>query len=186
VRLEPLRRRHIPRCVELERQLFAGDSPWSAHAFHAELDAGGYYLAAMEDADVEGATSAGANTPAPGLLPTPPDDGVLAGYAGLALVGRPGEWEAEVHTIGVAPAYQGRGIGDALLRALLDHADTLAAPVLLEVRTDNAPAIALYDKHGFTTVGVRKRYYQPSGADAYTMRRPARTGVPGTAEEVHR
>jgi ribosomal-protein-alanine N-acetyltransferase len=43
--------------------------------------------------------------------------------------------------------------------------------VFLEVRTDNEPAITLYRGLGFVTVGVRKRYYRASGADAYTMRR---------------
>ncbi len=49
----------------------------------------------------------------------------------------------------------------------------MRAPVFLEVRTDNAPAIALYVAHGFEKIGLRRRYYQPSGADAYTMARPA-------------
>ena len=44
----------------------------------------------------------------------------------------------------------------------------------LEVRTDNAAAIALYESAGFVNVGLRKRYYRVSGADAYTMQRPAR------------
>ena len=43
--------------------------------------------------------------------------------------------------------------------------------VYLEVRTDNVPAIALYESVGFVKMGVRKRYYRISGADAYTMRR---------------
>jgi [ribosomal protein S18]-alanine N-acetyltransferase len=46
--------------------------------------------------------------------------------------------------------------------------------VYLEVRTDNAAAIALYKAHGFATIGMRRKYYQPSGADAFTMARPAR------------
>ena len=45
--------------------------------------------------------------------------------------------------------------------------------VHLEVRTDNDTAIALYRSVGFTEVGVRRRYYRISGADAYTMRREA-------------
>ena len=45
--------------------------------------------------------------------------------------------------------------------------------VYLEVRTDNVPAIALYESVGFVKMGVRKRYYRISGADAYTMRREA-------------
>ncbi|MGY6656321.1 ribosomal protein S18-alanine N-acetyltransferase [Amycolatopsis sp. TRM77291] len=149
MRLEPLRRKDIPRCVEIEKILFPGDSPWSAYAFHAELDAGGYYLVARPDESDE-----------------------VIGYAGLAVVGRRGDHEASIHTIGVDPGHQRKGIGTTLLKALLDRADQLAAPVFLEVRTDNDAAITLYERHGFERVGLRKRYYQPSGADAYTMARP--------------
>ncbi|MGH3451608.1 MAG: ribosomal protein S18-alanine N-acetyltransferase [Haloechinothrix sp.] len=145
----PLRRSDIPRCVELEKLLFTGDDPWSARAFRSELDSGAYYLGAYDE------------------------QGRLLGYGGLAVVGRAGDCEAEVHTIGVAPEAQGRGVGGALLVALLERADEVDAPVFLEVRTDNAPAIALYAKYGFARIGIRKRYYQPSGADAYTMRRSA-------------
>ncbi|WP_409489746.1 ribosomal protein S18-alanine N-acetyltransferase [Amycolatopsis sp. cmx-11-12] len=149
MRLEPLRRKDIPRCVEIEKILFPGDSPWNAHAFHAELDAGGHYLVARLDESDE-----------------------VIGYAGLAVVGRRGDYEASIHTIGVDPDNQRKGIGTTLLKALLDRADELAAPVFLEVRTDNDAAITLYERHGFERVGLRKRYYQPSGADAYTMARP--------------
>jgi ribosomal-protein-alanine N-acetyltransferase len=148
VKLQPLRRKHIPRCAEIEKILFPGDDPWSARAFHSELDAGGYYLAAVTE------------------------DDVLAGYAGLAIRGSRGDWETSVHTIGVDPEFQGIGVGTALLRTLLMRADELAAPVFLEVRTDNERAIGLYERHGFERIGIRKRYYQPSGADAYTMKRP--------------
>ena len=54
----------------------------------------------------------------------------------------------------------------------VDFAD--GGVVYLEVRTDNAPAIALYESAGFVTMGIRKRYYRVSGADAYTMRRDPR------------
>jgi [ribosomal protein S18]-alanine N-acetyltransferase len=54
-------------------------------------------------------------------------------------------------------------------------ADELGATVFLEVRTDNEPARALYEAEGFAVVGLRKRYYAPSGADAYTMRREPRS-----------
>ena len=59
---------------------------------------------------------------------------------------------------------------------MLDQLLAFAAddPVYLEVRTDNAPAIAMYESAGFVNVGLRKRYYRVSGADAYTMHRPAR------------
>jgi ribosomal-protein-alanine N-acetyltransferase len=105
-------------------------------------------------------------------------DGVgLVGYAGMSVVGRPGDREASEHTIGVDPVCQRQGIGRALLNSLLAKADEVRAPVFLEVRTDNAAAIGLYEAHGFHRIGLRRRYYQPSGADAYTMGRPPR--VPG-------
>ncbi|GAB3295168.1 ribosomal protein S18-alanine N-acetyltransferase [Parasphingorhabdus pacifica] len=152
-RVAKLLKRDLGRCAELERILFPGDDPWSRAAFVAELDQGHYYVGAYDEAED------------------------LLGYAGLAVVGFPPEAEAEVHTIGVDPVWQRSGLGRALLRALLAHADKIGAPTLLEVRTDNEAAIALYREYGFESVGLRKRYYQPSGADAYTMRRPAQSNV---------
>jgi [ribosomal protein S18]-alanine N-acetyltransferase len=134
-----------PRCAELEEKLFPGDDPWPATAFRNELDAKHtrYFAARAE--------------------------GTLVGYAGIARLGRFRQYEYEIHTIGVDPAYQGRGIGRQLLDRMLDFAS--GGPVFLEVRTDNGPAIALYESAGFVNVGLRKRYYRISGADAYTMRR---------------
>lgn len=154
-RLAPLGRTDLARCAELERILFPGDDPWRESAFRAELDAGHHYVGAYTD-------------------------GGLIGYAGLSLQGRRGNAEASVHTIGVDPEWQGRGVGRALLRALLARADEYAAPVFLEVRTDNETAIGLYEAHGFTRIGTRRRYYWPSGADAYTMARPARVAEEAT------
>ena len=153
-RLEPLRRADLARCAELEAILFPGDDPWRETAFQAELTAGHYYVGAYAEG--------------------------LVGYAGISVLGGPGDAEANVHTIGVDPRWQGKGIGKALLRALLARADEVAAPVFLEVRTDNAAAIGLYEAHGFTRIGMRRRYYWPSGADAYTMARPARVAEEAT------
>ncbi|MDT0323834.1 ribosomal protein S18-alanine N-acetyltransferase, partial [Streptomyces millisiae] len=74
-----------------------------------------------------------------------------------------------IHTIGVDPEFQGQGIGRRLLDDLLHFAS--GGTVFLEVRTDNEPAIALYESVGFVNIGLRKRYYRASGADAYTMQR---------------
>jgi ribosomal-protein-alanine N-acetyltransferase len=70
------------------------------------------------------------------------------------------------------PTYQGRGIGRRMMTELLEYASE--GTVFLEVRTDNEPAISLYESLGFVNVGLRRRYYRASGADAYTMRRDPR------------
>lgn len=172
--LARLRREDLARCAELERVLFPGDDPWRESVFHSELDQGHYYLGAYLPAEPSGEVPSGAlvrEGPHPG--------GRLVGYAGLAVIGRPPVAEASVQTIAVDPEWQGRGVGRALLRALLDRADAFEAVTFLEVRTDNEPALALYRGHGFEIVGLRRGYYQPSGADAYTMRRPRVTAQGG-------
>jgi ribosomal-protein-alanine N-acetyltransferase len=136
------------RCAELEAQLFPGDDPWPAAAFVRELESEhNHYVAARVD-------------------------GALVGYAGISRLGRKPPYEYEIHTIGVDKSFQGEGIGRGLLDRLLEiAADDV---VFLEVRTDNAAAIGLYESVGFTKMGLRKRYYRVSGADAYTMRRDAK------------
>lgn len=59
-------------------------------------------------------------------------------------------------SVWVAPSARGRGVGDALLRAVAERARELgAARVLLDVGDHNAPAIALYTRHGFRPTGRR-------------------------------
>jgi ribosomal-protein-alanine N-acetyltransferase len=142
--IDALTPRDASRCAELEAQLFPGDDPWPARAFRdAVASPHNHYVAARIS-------------------------GVLVGYAGIARLGRIPPFEHEVHTIGVDPAYQGRGIGRRLMDDLLAFAGN--GSVFLEVRTDNVAAIALYESLGFARIGLRKRYYPGSGADAYTMR----------------
>ena len=94
------------------------------------------------------------------------DHAGIRGYAGFWYDGD----DAELMTIGVGKAYQRQGIAAALLKRLIQEADTQgAARMLLEVRVDNMPALALYQRFGFQRLGLRKRYYQPEGIDAYTM-----------------
>lgn len=147
--VEALRPSDAVECARLEALLFPGDDPWSASAFRSELHAGHPYLAARVGDR-------------------------LVGYAGVALMPAPafsrGPAEAEVHTIGVDPGFQGHGLGRRLLRGLLERADAIGATTFLEVRTDNVAALALYRSEGFEVVGTRRRYYA-SGADAHTMRR---------------
>ena len=144
---DPLVRSDAARCAELEKVLFDGDDPWPEAAFVRELAvAHNRYVGARVD-------------------------DLLVGYAGIARLGRTPPFEYEIHTIGVDPEFQGQGIGRRMMTDLLDFAGPDGV-VYLEVRTDNEPAIALYESLGFARVGLRKRYYR-TGADAYTMKRDA-------------
>lgn len=85
--------------------------------------------------------------------------------AGFAL-GRVAGPEAELLTLAVRPAEQGKGIGRQLLRQYEAEARKRGATeAFLEVAVDNAPAIHLYRSEVYTDAGWRKDYYQgPAGA----------------------
>jgi len=131
--------------MALETSTFASDA-WSRGMMRDELASEhGYYLVA------DG----------------PPHP--LAGYAGL--LAPAGSGQADIQTIAVAPDARRRGLGRALMLALLDEARARrAAEVFLEVRADNPNARALYESLGFEQIAVCPRYYQPDGVDAHIMR----------------
>ena len=88
----------------------------------------------------------------------------LAGYLVCS------RYDAIWHVMNVAvdPDRRRRGIASALIAALLDRVGS-EAPVTLEVRRSNAGAIALYERFGFKSAGVRPRYYADNGEDAVIM-----------------
>ncbi len=93
------------------------------------------------------------------------EEGKIYGYACLFSLFE----TAELLNIAVDTAYRGRGIGEKLLTAIHDQAKAMGAErILLEVRVSNAPAIALYKKHGYEKIAVRKNYYA-NGEDADIM-----------------
>ncbi len=160
MRLRELEPADAARCAELERVLFPGETPWTQEVFLGSFaQTYTFYFGAYTDAaDAADAASAG---PAG-----------LVGYAGIAKLGPKGAPEFEVLTIGVDPRAQRQGIGRALMDNVCHIADLEDAPVFLEVRVGNDPAVALYEACGFIKTGIRRNYYQPSGADAHTMVRP--------------
>lgn len=146
---EPL----IATLAELERDLF-GRGSWTTTMIRQELEAPARTYLIDIDSDSDRPMTAQTET-----LP-------IRGYAGYWYDGD----DAEIMTIGVARAYQRQGIATRLLGKLIDHAREQGAQrILLEVRVDNEPALALYRHQGFTTLGLRKHYYQPDNVDAYTM-----------------
>lgn len=134
----------IDEVLPIERALF-DDTAWSAGQFWSELAHVPHtreYVIARDD------------------------DESLLGYAGV-YASKP---SADVQTIAVAKSAQGRGVGGALLDALMATARAReCTELLLEVRADNDPAVELYRSRGFEQLAVRRGYYGP-GVDALIMR----------------
>jgi [ribosomal protein S18]-alanine N-acetyltransferase len=146
MRLRRMTKRDMPAIMALEQELFPDDA-WTPEMFAEEFA-----------------------QPASRRLYLVAEEGTaLIGYAGMMFTAGP---QADVVTLAVAPAWWGRGIGTALLLALVEEARKRRyTEVLLEVREDNPRARRLYLRHGFTEVGIRRGYYQPSGVDAVVMRK---------------
>ena len=91
-------------------------------------------------------------------------DGQVVGYAGAWLILE----EGHITNIAVDEAYRGQGIGLQVTQALLQYAANMGVQYMtLEVRRSNLVAQSLYKKLGFLELGVRKRYYEDNGEDAF-------------------
>ena len=145
--IRPLRPDRAEDCARLHAGAFA--YPWSREEFAATLASPSTIGAAALD----------------------PRRGALRGFVVSRLAGD----EAEILTVAVEPAARGLGVGRALIREHLRQvANAGARAIFLEVDEHNAPALALYRRHGFARVGERKGYYRrPDGAaaKAIVMRR---------------
>ncbi len=94
-------------------------------------------------------------------------DGELAGYAVCRVVAVE---EAEILRIAVSPRARRRGIGSALMRAMMDELRARGVKTVhLEVRESNGAARALYGSHGFRETGRRVSYYDAPPEDAVLM-----------------
>jgi ribosomal-protein-alanine N-acetyltransferase len=151
VQLRDMTTADLPAVLAMEEELFAPDT-WTAAMYRDELlrTDTRHYLVAVDTAGGQ--------------------DGAVVGYAGLIAYPE----EAHIATIGVTGSRQGEGIGAQLLDTLLAEADRRSRVVLLEVRADNEAAQGLYRRRGFTEIGRRRGYYQPSGTDAVVMSREVR------------
>ncbi|HHX24142.1 MAG: ribosomal protein S18-alanine N-acetyltransferase [Tepidanaerobacteraceae bacterium] len=127
--------------MEVEKQCFT--TPWSRYAFTCELRDNQFsqYIVARYD-------------------------NKIIGYAGMWIILD----EAHVTNIGVLSDYRGAGIGELLMRSLMNLAkDRGAKKMTLEVRKTNYVAQNLYSKLGFEPIGIRRGYYLDDGEDAVIM-----------------
>ena len=127
----------VPAAAALDRRLFSGEC-WNEEDFYSSLnDPNRIFFAAHEDA-------------------------FFVGCCGLQQSCEQGD----VLTIAVDPAYRRKGIGSALLQAAVAaFAQQGGTNLFLEVRASNESAKALYCKHGFQQIGVRRGYYQQPKED---------------------
>lgn len=89
-------------------------------------------------------------------------------------VGHIGIWkivnEAHVTNLSVHPEFQNKKLAHRLLLSMLDECyEEKIKFITLEVRVSNKKAIGLYEKFGFKSLGVRKKYYQDNNEDALIM-----------------
>ena len=93
-------------------------------------------------------------------------EGEIIGYAGT--------WhiidEAHITTIAVKKSHLRQHIGESLIVKIIEDCYLNKIKYLtLEVRVSNVPAINLYTKYGFNSLGTRKGYYQDNNEDALIM-----------------
>jgi ribosomal protein S18 acetylase RimI-like enzyme len=89
-------------------------------------------------------------------------DGQVVGNVSLRRAASPGGWV--VGNVAVAPAYQGQGIGRALMEAAVEAVRGRGGTwVGLEVREDNQVARGLYERMGFELVGTMVEAIRPAG-----------------------
>lgn len=138
--LVPMDRSNVPDAAAIDRECFS--RPWSEDMLCQELynDAASYILAVAED-------------------------GTILGYGGLSVVLD----EGCIEKVAVKGLYRRMGVADALVDAFVRFGAAHLAFLTLEVRASNAPAIRLYEKHGFQEVGRRKNYYSDLKEDAILM-----------------
>jgi [ribosomal protein S18]-alanine N-acetyltransferase len=137
----------------IERRAFP--TPWSLAMFVLEVSKpSGVHLAALRD-------------------------GRIVGYVICS------RYDTVWHVMNVAvdPDVRRVGVATSLLSALLAEVDSPDSRLTLEVRESNAPAISLYERFGFRSAGLRRRYYQDNGEDALIMWR-TRATLEGRLDDV--
>lgn len=133
----------IPAMLELEKEVYAGQTPWSGFSFATELrkKKNSLYLVVYCASD-------------------------LVAFIGARFHPR----ETHITNLAVAPAFQNKHIGSRLLQLMIKRAIQNGSELMsLEVKVDNQPAKDLYRFLGFEATFIRKNYYQDTHTDAINM-----------------
>ena len=139
----------LPQVIAIERRAFP--TPWSLAMFVLELSKpSGICLAALLE-------------------------GRIVGY----LICSRYDTVWHVMNVAVDDRLRRRRIASTLLSYLFERADGPGEQYTLEVRTSNAPAIALYERFGFRSAGLRRGYYHDNKEDAVIMWRVVEGGAGG-------
>lgn len=138
-----MRPQDVPQVMEIEAVSF-GRHHWSDESFYNEISnhVGRYYTLLNQET------------------------GQVLGYCGFWLILD----ESHITTIAVRPEFRGHALGELMLLQILER--SMATSIhwaTLEARVSNYNAQNLYYKYGFTSVGVRPRYYQDNQEDALIM-----------------
>ncbi|MCQ2547794.1 MAG: ribosomal protein S18-alanine N-acetyltransferase [Clostridia bacterium] len=137
---------HVKGICEIESEAFV--MPWGELGMHRDIcqNINAFYLVATDEN----------NKP--------------LGYVGYWKIQGEYGLQADITNVAVLKEERGKGIGDALITALVKHCDEEGfAAITLEVRVSNTPAINLYSKYGFISQGIRPGYYQDNKEDAMIM-----------------
>ncbi len=142
IELKRMEEADIPSIMEIESVSF-GKYHWSENSFVSEINNKmAYYFSAFNEA------------------------GKLVGYCGF--------WdileEGHITTFAVREEYRSNKIAEQIMINLIKKAQEIGVKwFTLEVRVSNIPAINLYEKFGFESIGVREKYYQDNNEDALIM-----------------
>ena len=133
---------HVSQVAELEKICFS--DPWSEKSVASELtNPLSIWLVAVEGERV-------------------------AGYVGSQSV----MGESDMMNVAVHPDFRRQGVAELLVKELVAAlAEKGNYCLTLEVRASNTPAISLYEKLGFSRIGLRKNYYRSPKEDALILRK---------------
>lgn len=137
-----MKKSDVEEVVKLEA-LSYGEHHWSKESFYNELENNlAHYYCAIDE------------------------NNSLMGYAGCWHIFE----EAHITTLSVHPDHRKKGVAQTLMFSIIDDCyKNKVKYITLEVRESNVPAISLYEKNGFKSIGTRKNYYQDNNENALIM-----------------